>query len=232
MDLKHVAIIMDGNGRWAKLRGKSRSFGHREGLDTAKKIVKAASDLGIDFISLYVFSSENWKRAETEVGFLMNLIEKHLVAEFEFYKANNIRVLHVGDISTLPVAVQNAIKKAVEDTAHFTGTSVVLAINYGGQDEIFRAVKKTCESFILSGRTLDTLKSNDFIQHLDTGCFPPVDLLIRTGGEKRISNFFLYNAAYAEFYFSDKLWPDWTVDDFRLAIAEFEKRDRRFGDAK
>lgn len=232
MDLKHIAIIMDGNGRWAKLRDKARSFGHREGLNTAKKIVKAASDLEIDYISLYVFSSENWKRAESEVGFLMGLIEKHLLAEFEFYKANNIRILHIGDISALPLAVQKAIKKAVADTAHFTGTSVVLAINYGGQDEIFRAVKKTCESFVLSGKTLDKLKPEDFTQHLDTGKLPPVDLLIRTGGEKRISNFFLYSAAYAELYFSDKLWPDWTEEDLHLAIADFKKRDRRFGDAK
>lgn len=249
MNLKHIAVIMDGNGRWAKLRGAARSAGHREGLETAKKIVKAASDMGIDFITLYVFSSENWKRTKTEVGFLMNLIEKHLLAEFEFYKANNIRIRHIGDLSALPVRVQTAIKTACAETDHFTGTSVVLAINYGGQDEIFRAAQKYCAAFIqthatalqaaLAEHKTDTFLQNafneipsaDFVAHLDTYDIPPVDLLIRTGGEKRLSNFLLYQAAYAELYFSDTLWPDWTADDLQKAIANFEKRDRRFGKA-
>ena len=247
MDLKHVAIIMDGNGRWAKKRGEARWVGHQEGLETTKKIVKAASDMGIDFVTLYAFSSENWKRAESEVGFLMGLIEKHLIAEFEFYKANNIRVLHIGDIAPLPARVQTAIKKACDETSHFTGTTVALAINYGGQDEIFRAAKKCCLQIL--NRCVNYFFANEnkegamqqlvsqsfspeiFAAALDTVGIPPVDLLIRAGGEKRLSNFLLYQAAYAELYFSDTLWPDWTVADLQKAIDEYTNRERRFGKA-
>lgn len=260
---KHVAIIMDGNGRWAKQRSMIRTAGHKEGLETAKKTVKAASDFGIEYITLYVFSSENWKRAESEVGFLMKLIEKHLLAEFEFYKANNIRILHIGDMESLPASVQRAIKTAVAETAHFTGTSAVLAINYGGQDEIFRAVKKYCDRLLYERFTgylahsanksadqgisfeefqriiqaecppaASVLSQKNFEEKLDTAGIPPVDLLIRTGGEKRLSNFLLYQSAYAELYFSDKLWPDWTKDDFKAALDAYRKRDRRFGNAQ
>lgn len=225
MKPRHVAIIMDGNGRWATKRGLSRTEGHKEGLNTAKKIVKFASDLNIDFISLYVFSTENWKRTESEVGFLMTLIEKHLQAEFEFYKANNIRVLHIGNLSGLPERIQNSIKKVQEDTRDFEGTSVVLAINYGGKDEILRAIEKW-------SKTNESLNEESFSKHLDTACIPPVDLLIRTGGEKRLSNFLLWQASYAELFFTETLWPDWSTEDFKKAIEEFENRDRRFGNIK
>lgn len=253
---------MDGNGRWAKARSKARTAGHKEGLETAKKIVKAASNLGIKYVSLYVFSSENWKRAESEVGFLMQLIEKHLLAEFAFYKANNIRIRHIGNLQALPSRVQKAIKIAMEETAHFSGTTVILAINYGGQDEIFRAVKASCSDFLkksfnnflkderlmakdrsinperlnaiwndITQNALNSFSPGDFSQNLDTADIPPVDLLIRSGGEKRLSNFLLYQVAYAELYFSDKLWPDWTEEDLKVALAEYEHRDRRFGNA-
>lgn len=238
---------MDGNGRWATAQSKPRTFGHKQGLETAKKIVKLASDLGINYITLYVFSSENWKRTEKEVGFLMSLIETHLVAEFEFYKANNIRVKHIGDLEKLPAGVQAAIKKATCETAHFSGTTVVLAINYGGQDEIFRACKKSFQKLLTENldkipkpnleketfinKILSIFENKNFEQNLDTSEFPQVDLLIRTGGEKRISNFLLYQIAYAELYFSDKFWPDWTEEDFKKAILDFENRERRFGKA-
>lgn len=262
MDLKHIAIIMDGNGRWARKRFKTRTEGHKQGLEVAKKIVKEASRLKIDFITLYVFSSENWKRTENEVGFLMKLIEKHLIAEFDFYKANNIKVKHIGDLDGLPLTVQNAIKKVTCETSFFTGTTVLLAINYGAQDEILRAVRSCTKSLVenccklflsnivfdlkntnlntkidnslcktITEKALQDLSPDLLKRHLDTSDVPPVDLLIRTGGEKRISNFLLYQIAYAELYFSEKLWPDWTELDLNEAIAEYQKRDRRFGNA-
>ncbi|PIE98504.1 MAG: di-trans,poly-cis-decaprenylcistransferase [Treponema sp.] len=223
MKPKHVAVIMDGNGRWAKERGLKRSDGHKEGLQVAKKITRAASDMGIDFLTLYVFSTENWKRAESEVGFLMSLIQKHLRAEFEFYKKNNIRVRHIGDFKNLPDGVQKEIKTVTSQTSDFTGTSVLLAINYGGRNELVRAVKK-CDLNNISEKTISDA--------LDTAGIPDIDLLIRTGGEKRLSNFLTWQSVYAELYFSDTLWPDWTEDDFKSAVYEFENRVRRFGDAK
>ena len=219
----HVGIIMDGNGRWAVERGKPRTFGHREGLETAKKIVKVASDMGVGFVTLYVFSTENWKRAETEVGFLMGLIEKHLIQELEFYRDNQIRILHIGDRAALPASVVKQIDLAVAETAGFKGTSVVLAINYGGRDEINRAIKAMTEKGVANSDSLE--------DYLDTRGIPEPDLLIRTGGEKRLSNFLLWQGAYSELYFSDKLWPDWTAEDLKCAIEEYEQRNRRFGNA-
>ncbi len=223
--LKHIAIVMDGNGRWAKQRGLPRTNGHTEGLKTVKKIVKAVSDLGIPFVTLYTFSTENWKRTEKEVGFLMSLITKHLRAELNFYAENNLRVLHIGDMQKLPKEVQYEINLVKEKTAGYTGTAVVLAINYGGQDEIIRAIKNIPQD------QLQSLDGTNFEKYLDTREIPPVDLFIRTGGEKRLSNFLLWQSAYSELYFCDKLWPDWTVDDLKTAIEEYRQRERRFGKA-
>ncbi len=216
---------MDGNGRWAKQRGLARTAGHTEGLKTVKKIVKAISDLEIPFVTLYTFSTENWKRTEQEVGFLMSLITKHLRAELNFYAENELRVLHVGDMEKLPKEVQHEINLVKEKTAHYKGTSVVLAINYGGRDEIIRGIKK------LSPEELQDLDEATFSSKLDTEDIPPVDLFIRTGGEKRLSNFLLWQSAYSELYFCDTLWPDWGVDELKKAIADFENRERRFGKA-
>ncbi len=223
MVLRHIAVIMDGNGRWAQQRGLARTQGHREGLDTAKKIVKAAADLEIPYITLYVFSTENWKRTASEVQFLMGLIKKHLHAELAFYAENNIRVKHIGGFDALPVDIQTEIRETEEQTQNYTGTTVQLAINYGGKDEIIRAIKK------LNSDVLETLTEDSFESLLDTGAAPPVDLLIRTGGEKRISNFLLWQTAYAEWFVTDMLWPDFTEEDFKKAVAEYNKRTRRFG---
>lgn len=222
----HVAIIMDGNGRWARMRGQPRTAGHREGLEVAKRVVKAASDMGIPYVTLYTFSTENWKRAEDEVGFLMGLIKGHLRAELAFYRENQIRVLHAGDIAGLPSEIAAEIRATVEETAHFAGTSVVLAINYGGRDEIVRALRR-----VPSG-DIPTLTESGLQAYLDVPNLPDVDLLIRTGGERRISNFLLWQSAYAELYFSDALWPDWTADDLRKALEDFKTRDRRYGGVK
>ena len=224
-NLQHLAIVMDGNGRWARNKGKPRTAGHTEGLKAVKKILKTASDLGIPYITLYTFSTENWKRTEEEVGFLMGLIKKHLRAELDFYAENNLRVLHIGDIDGLPKDIAEELTAIKEKTAAYTGTSVVLAINYGGRNEIIRAIQK-----LKKDETADLTESL-FSDKLDTHGIPPVDLFIRTGGEKRLSNFLLWQSAYAELYFSDKLWPDWTPKDLQQAVNDYMHRERRYGSA-
>ncbi len=224
-NLQHLAIVMDGNGRWARNKGKPRTAGHTEGLKAVKKIVKTASDLGIPYITLYTFSTENWKRTEEEVGFLMGLIKKHLRAELDFYAENNLRVLHIGDIDGLPKDIAEELTAIKEKTAAYTGTSVVLAINYGGRNEIIRAIQK-----LKKDETADLTESL-FSDKLDTHGIPPVDPFIRTGGEKRLSNFLLWQSAYAELYFSDKLWPDWTPEDLQQAVNDYMHRERRYGSA-
>lgn len=221
----HVGIIMDGNGRWAKQRNLPRTSGHKEGLDVAKAIVKAAAEIGIKYVTLYTFSTENWKRAQEEVGFLMNLIRGHLRAEFQFYKQNGIRIKHLGDLSGLPEDVQTEIKKAMEETADFKGLTVVLAINYGGRDEIVRGVKK----LMAEGKNISDITESDISKSFDIPELPDVDLLIRTGGELRISNFLLWHAAYAEFLFTNTLWPDYNKEEFLKDIESFKNRTRRFG---
>ena len=223
MTVQHIAVIMDGNGRWAQQRGLARTKGHREGLEAAKRIVKTVADLHIPYITLYVFSTENWKRTEEEVGFLMGLIQQHLRAELAFYAANNIKVKHIGNAAALPRAIQMDIADIMKKTEHYTGTTMQLAINYGGKDEIIRAIKK------LSGRQLETLTEDAFEQLLDTAGVPPVDLVIRTGDEKRLSNFLLWQTAYAEFYSTDILWPDFTPAHLMEALDAYGKRIRRFG---
>lgn len=217
---EHIAIVMDGNGRWAKQRGMPRTAGHKEGLTVAKKIVAAAASLGVKYITLYTFSTENWKRAQEEVGYLMGLIKSHLRAEFEFYKKNGIRIEHIGDLDGLPADVQKEIIQAKKDTEHFTGTTCVLAINYGARNELVRAAKKLVAD-------KKEITEENITESLDIA--PDVDLLIRTGGEKRLSNFLLWQAAYAEFVFTDTLWPDYIEEEFFSDIEEFQKRSRRFG---
>ena len=224
----HIGIIMDGNGRWAKLRNLPRTKGHREGLDVAKQIVKAASDLGIKFVTLNTFSTENWKITQEEVGYLMTLIKKHLSSEFNFYKENKIRIEHIGDITALPMDVQTEIKNAKNDTKDFTGTTVLLAINYGGKDEIIRGIKKLAAQ----KKDFSSITEQDLSLALDTKNIPDVDLLIRTGGELRLSNFLLWQAAYAELIFTDTLWPDYTKEEFIKNIQTFQHRTRRFGGIK
>lgn len=220
---RHVGIIMDGNGRWARQRGLVRTKGHEEGLKRAKDITKAAADLGLEYVTLYVFSTENWKRTEQEVGFLMNLIHIHLLDELQFYRDNQIRVRQIGDLSGLPKNIQKDIREAEEDTKDFTGLTVILAVNYGGRDEIVRAVNK----IISSGKT--SICEEDISSSFDIPDLPDVDLLIRTGGEKRLSNFLMWKSAYAELVFSDTLWPDYGREEFVADIAEYQKRTRKFG---
>jgi len=224
----HVAITMDGNGRWAQKRNLPRTAGHNEGLTAAKNIVKAAADIGIKHLTLYVFSTENWKRTQEEVGFLMNLIHIYINNELEFYKKNQIRIKHIGDIQKLPEGIQKDIKKAIAQTDSYTGMTLHLAINYGGRDEIIRGIKKIIDDGIPSDKIDEKVVSD----YLDMPESPDVDLLIRTGGEKRLSNYLLWHIPYAEQIYIDTLWPDYTKDEFYNNIEEYQKRNRRFGAEK
>ena len=228
----HVAITMDGNGRWAQAKKLPRTSGHDEGLRVAKRIVKAASDIGIKYLTLYVFSTENWKRAEQEVGFLMNLIHTHLCGELAFYKENGIRVNHIGNFDALPANIQKDIKQAMEDTADFKGMTVNLAINYGGRDEILRGVKKISQQIIDKKITPQDIDEKLFTSVLDMSESPDVDLLIRTGGEQRLSNYLLWHIPYAEQIYTDTLWPDYSNEEFYSHLEQFGKRNRRFGAEK
>jgi len=224
----HVGIIMDGNGRWAQKKGLVRTQGHLEGLKTAKKIVKAASDLGIKYLTLYAFSTENWKRAAEEVGFIMGLVKQYLRAEFEFSKQNRIRTRFTGDLQGLPPDIQKEITDSIADTKDFSGMQVVLAINYGGRDEIVRAVRRIQKE----GKSAGDISEKDISLYLDNPDIPDPDLIIRSAGEYRTSNFLLWEGAYSELHISDKMWPDWEKEDLEAAIADFQKRDRRYGGVK
>ena len=224
----HVAITMDGNGRWATQRKLPRTAGHDKGLHTVKAIVKAASDLGIKNLTLYIFSTENWKRTEKEVGFLMNLIHTHLKQELDFYRENGIKLNHIGNLEALPPSIKKDITEAIEDTKSFTGMILNLAINYGGRDEIIRGIKK----IVKNSTSEDEITEELISRSLDMPQSPDVDLLIRTGGEKRLSNFLLWHIPYAEQIYIDTLWPDYTVEEFYGNIEEFQHRNRRFGAEK
>jgi undecaprenyl diphosphate synthase len=224
----HIGIIMDGNGRWAQNRAQMRTQGHLEGLKTAKKIVQAASDMGVKYLTLYAFSTENWKRASEEVSFIMALVKKHLREELNFYRKNKIRIRHSGDEAGLPKDILREIESVTKDTSAFDGLSVILALNYGGRDEIVRAVNRmTREGILISQIDEEILHS-----YLDNPDVPDPDLIIRTAGEFRTSNFLIWEAAYAEYVISEKLWPDWTGDDLIEAISQYNQRDRRFGGIK
>jgi undecaprenyl diphosphate synthase len=223
----HVGIIMDGNGRWARARGRPRTEGHLEGLTAAKRVTAAAADLGIRWLTLYTFSTENWRRAEEEVSYLMFLIRSHLRNEFDFYRRNRIRILHAGDLGGLPPEVVREIRSAMADTSGFDGLTVVLAINYGGRDEIVRAVRRAAAAGEAAAITEERLRA-----HLDLPGVPDPDLIIRTGAEQRQSNFLLWQSAYAEIYFSTRLWPDWDRADLEAALEDYAHRTRRFGGAE
>jgi len=221
---KHIGIIMDGNGRWAQSQGFSRSKGHREGLKSAKAIVKEVSRLGIPYLSLYVFSTENWKRTEDEVSYLMSLLRNYLKKEYQFYLENQIKVVHSGNLEALPGDIQKDIHEISKETRHFTGTTVNLLINYGGQNEIIRAIQSFSKNHSINELTQEKLYT-----YLDQPECPPIDLVIRTAGEVRLSNFMLWQAAYAEYYFTDTLWPDFDEKSLNEALLSYQKRTRKFG---
>jgi undecaprenyl diphosphate synthase len=221
---RHVGIIMDGNGRWAKARGLRRIEGHREGGQAAKRVVAAAADAGIPYLSLYVFSTENWSRAEEEVSYLMFLVRAHLRKEYAFYRRHGVRIVHSGDVEHLPPDIITEIDEVARDTAGFTGLTLNLAINYGGRDEIVRAVRRWVQEGARGPVTEEGLRG--FLDHPE---LPDPDLIIRSANEHRLSNFLLWQSTYAELYFSPKLWPDWTGEDLYAALAEYARRSRTFG---
>ncbi len=217
----HIAIIMDGNGRWAETQKKNRTFGHEKGSETARLITTYCSgNSEIQRLTLYAFSTENWKRPKLEVEFLMKLLEKYLKRELPAYLENNIRFEPIGDLSAFSSSLQKTIKNVCDATAHCTGLIQSLALNYGGRDEILRAVNKLNEN-----QTPITAQSlNNALDSVSD-----VDLLIRTGGDHRISNFLLWQSAYAELFFTDTLWPEFNVDELEKIISQFKKVERRFG---
>ena len=226
---EHVAIIMDGNGRWAQRRGLARVEGHRAGVERVDEIVEAASRIGIKYLSLFAFSTENWNRPKEEVDFLMELFALYLDAKREKLLSGNVRLNVMGRVWELPEKVQKKVAEVEEATRSCTGLVLNLAVNYGGRGEIVDAAKRIAEA-VLAGRIgPDRLTEELFSSYLYDTWIPDVDLLIRTGGELRISNFLLWRLAYAELYFTPVLWPDFTEDEFRRAIEDFTRRERRFG---
>lgn len=224
---RHVGIIMDGNGRWATMRNLRRTRGHREGVEAAKRVVLEAISMGIEFVSLYAFSTENWRRTEEEVSFIMALVARNLRSQYDFYRDNRVRVCHSGNIDGLPKEVQNEIRAVTIETSNNDAITVNLAVNYGGRDEIVRAVNRWIQSDRSAGSPV--LDESRVHEYLDLPQIPDPDLVIRTGGEMRISNFLLWESAYAELFFSERLWPEWDSGDLRGAIEDFRRRKRNFG---
>tara|TARA_B100000927_G_scaffold238020_1_gene198922 strand:+ start:1639 stop:2349 length:711 start_codon:yes stop_codon:yes gene_type:complete len=226
---KHVAIIMDGNGRWAEQKGLTREFGHENGVRSVKKIVEEANKLKIQYLTLFAFSIENWKRPGHEVETLMRLLVETLKDEFEDLLNNNIRLNSIGDIESLPQEVKSELKDIIENTKNNSGMTLTLALSYGAKQEIFNAVKQISKKVKDEIICLDNFDDSIINDHLYTKNLPNVDLLIRTSGEQRISNFMLWQIAYAELYFTETYWPDFSQEDFTNAIIEYQKRERRFG---
>ncbi|MXO89832.1 polyprenyl diphosphate synthase [Pontixanthobacter aquaemixtae] len=217
---KHVAIIMDGNGRWAKRKHLPRAMGHRQGVEAVRKLVRSVEPMGIDCLTLYAFSSENWKRPEDEVGDLMNLLRKFIKSDLPEFIANDVRLKIIGDWKGLAPDIVAQLEDALEQTSK--GSRILaVALNYGSQDEIVRAARRAADEGEVTADAIE--------RHLDTADLPPLDLLIRTSGEVRLSNFLLWQCAYAEMAFVDVLWPDFTPEHLQQALDEFADRERRFG---
>jgi undecaprenyl diphosphate synthase len=226
---RHIAVIMDGNGRWAKRRGLTRVAGHREGAKAVREVVEASRELGIQVLTLYAFSTENWNRPPREINTLMRLLAKFLRQELASLIKNNIALRAIGNLERLPEEVKREIRKVMELTRNHTGMILNLALSYGGREEILRAVKKLAEGARDGRWKAEEINATLLESHLDTGGLPDPDLLIRTSGEHRISNFLLWQMAYTELYFCDILWPDFRKKDLLQAILNYQERERRFG---
>ncbi len=222
---RHIAVIMDGNGRWAMRRGMPRVAGHKKGAETVRVITEQCGRLGIEALTLYAFSDENWGRPGREVSFLMGLLENFLRSELDTMMSSRIRFRAIGRIERLPASAREWIRRAMDETAGNTGMALNLALSYGGRSEILEAVRR----MLSDGVTPERVDEETFSSYLDTAGLPDPDLIIRTSGEKRISNFLLWQAAYAELYFTETLWPDFEEKDLLLAILDYQRRQRRFG---
>ena len=225
----HIAIIMDGNGRWAKQQGKKRIYGHKHAVSAVRQTTEAAAELGIKYLTLYAFSTENWERPRDEINALMSLLVSTIDSETKTLTENNIRLLAIGDFDRMPKNVCNKLNEIMDRTAGNSGTSLILALSYSSRWEIINAVKKIAADVRAGNVDPDALNDKLFSSYLTTGEIPDPELLIRTSGEYRVSNFLLWQIAYAELYFTDKLWPDYTKEDLYAAILDYQRRERRFG---
>lgn len=226
---RHIATIMDGNGRWAEARGLPRIAGHRAGAKAVRAIVEECSRAGVEYLTMFAFSRENWRRPEDEVSSLMVLLSQYLKRELTTLMDNNIRLMTIGRTEDVPEDVRNTLQKVMDRSSGNDGMTLVLALSYSGRQDILDAARRWCEDVLKGDRETTTLGEEDFDSYLATADIPDPDLIIRTSGEMRISNFLLWQAAYAEFYVTEKLWPDFTVDDLQDAIREYGRRERRFG---
>jgi len=226
---KHIAVIMDGNGRWAKEHGKPRVFGHRNGVKAVREVTEASAELGIEFLTLYAFSTENWNRPSFEVKALMTLLVETVKSEMDTLMKNNIRLQSIGDITKLPKGSYKALLDGIEKTKNNTRMTLVLALNYSSKWEMTQAVQQIAQDVKHEGIDVDAIDDKLISQYLSTKDIPDPELLIRTSGERRISNFLLWQIAYAELYFTDVYWPDFRKDNLYQAIVDFQSRERRFG---
>ncbi|HLD56065.1 MAG TPA: isoprenyl transferase [Candidatus Omnitrophota bacterium] len=226
---QHVAIIMDGNGRWAKKQGLARILGHQKGVETIREIVRAARDWNVKYLTLYAFSKENWARPKREVDFLMNLLSAYLDSELEELKNSSVRFNVIGRIEELPLNIQKKIDRNVEEMKTNKGLVLTLALNYSSRVEIIDAARRLCEKVSSGALKPEEISESHFERELYTGGMPDPDLLIRTSGELRVSNFLLWQISYTEIYVSEKFWPDFTKEDFAQALKAYQKRERRFG---
>lgn len=225
----HVAIIMDGNGRWAKRHGKARVYGHHEGVEAVRRVVEASSELGIKFLTLYAFSTENWKRPEAEVNALMELLVRTIRKETPELNRNNVKIRVIGDGHSLPASCIGELNEAIKITSGNTGLNLVMALSYSGRWELTMAAKKIAKEVKEGRLQVDEIDEALLASHLETHNIPDPELLIRTSGEYRISNYLLWQCAYTEFYFTETLWPDFDKEELIKALLDYQKRERRFG---
>lgn len=226
---KHIAIIMDGNGRWAKKKNKLRLFGHKKGVESIREVLEGCVELGVSHLTLYAFSSENWNRPKLEVHALMELLVTSLNKEMDSLQKNNIRLNTIGHLDDLPSNCQKKLKESIQLTENNKGCTLTLALSYGARNEILKATKQLIEKIKKGEISKDNISEAVFQKHLDTASMPDPDLLIRTGGEQRVSNFLLWQLAYTEFVFTDKMWPEFNREDLYQCVLEYQNRERRFG---
>ncbi len=226
---EHIAIILDGNGRWAKSKGMPRTYGHTVGAKNVETICRAAHDLGVKYVTMYAFSTENWSRPDDEVSALMKLLGEYIKTCMKTAKKDNLRVRFIGDLTKLNDSLRKAIEELTEYSSQFTGLTLTIAINYGSRDEMTRAIRRISSDVKAGNIDVDNIDEKMFSSYLDTKDIPDPDFMIRTSGEQRLSNYLLWQLAYAEFYFTPVPWPEFTPDELKKAIEEYDRRNRRFG---
>ena len=225
----HIAIIMDGNGRWAKMKGKPRTFGHKQGVTAVREAAESAAEIGVKYLTLYAFSTENWKRPKFEVDALMHLYSQYLVSIRPMLMKNNVKMVHLGRLDQLPAEVKTELFKTIELTAQNTGMTLALALNYSGRTEIVDATRKIAQECKTGQLAVDAIDEDCISRHLYTSGLPDPDMLIRTANERRVSNFLLWQISYTEFYVTEKCWPDFNKEELEKAMIDYANRIRRFG---